>query len=283
MYDVREDKNAELKARLDIAQDSSKSIGNYLAGVSSIGPAVDLSRKAADILIRNYGNRSILDMEFQLYPTEFSADETFASAITTGPLVVFSEEEARLTKIAGEPKKGGPLPVFTYVPDAVQYGGAGIYKDGEPHKSPFVVVSLNRFEGTVAASVSRRIQDLSSKFSSAAGVTNTDVEDISQTYVDVRLAAAIDRFDKENNKINSLTGLILEYNKLQSGNVYEKRPDDYLRRRAERKIYLATGCDAQITDLDVLEASLTGNAIIKGKVQNKVECVLKEASSEEGE
>lgn len=275
MYDVREDKNAELKARLDIAQDASKSIGNYLAGASSIGPAVDLARKAADILIRSYGNRSILDMEFQLYPAEFSDDETFASAISTGPLVVFSEEEAKLTKTAAEPRKGGTLPSFTYLPDAIQYGGAGIYSDGKPHKTPFVVVSLNRFEGTVAASVSRRIQDLSSKFSSAAGVTSSDVDDIGQIYVDSRLAQAIDKFDKEP-KTQSLINLVTRYDELtkETGRQFDKTPDDYLRRRAERKIFLATGCDPQGKNLSDLASSLEGKDFKNGKIEAQLVCDL---------
>jgi hypothetical protein len=279
MYDVRDDKNADLKSRLDIAQDASKSIGNYLAGASSIGPAVELARRAADMLIRNYGNRSILDMEFQLYPAEFSDDETFASAISTGPLVVFSEEEARLSKSKTGPKQGGALPNFTYLPDAIQYGGAGIYSNGKPHKSPFVVVSLNRFEGTVAASVSRRIQELSTKFSSAAGVSDSDVDAVGQIYVDSRLAQSIDRFDKEP-KMQSLIGLIGRYDELTKkvGRKFDKTPDDYLRRRAERKILVATGCDPEGKDLDELLLSLGDKKIEDGKTIEGVTCIAKESS-----
>ncbi|TRW14632.1 peptidoglycan-binding domain-containing protein [Glacieibacterium frigidum] len=68
LYDVRDDKDAALRANLETVKRGANLIKSYISGAAIAGPIVDTAFKAADQLLSKPRNRAILDMSFQLFP-----------------------------------------------------------------------------------------------------------------------------------------------------------------------------------------------------------------------
>ena len=68
LYDVRENKDAKLRAYLDTVRQGSSVIQQFIAGAAIAGPIVDTAIRAADQVIDGHRNRLIMDMSFQLFP-----------------------------------------------------------------------------------------------------------------------------------------------------------------------------------------------------------------------
>jgi len=73
LYDVRVDKDQELRAQLDAIGRGKDQILSYVAGAAIAGPLIDTAIDVAKRLTSGPRNRPILDMAFQLFPQEQDA------------------------------------------------------------------------------------------------------------------------------------------------------------------------------------------------------------------
>jgi hypothetical protein len=73
LYDVRTDKDQELRTQLDTIARSKDQILSFVAGATIAGPLVDTAIDVAKKLTSGPRNRPILDMAFQLFPQEQDA------------------------------------------------------------------------------------------------------------------------------------------------------------------------------------------------------------------
>lgn len=372
LYDVRDDKNAELRANLRTLGGATNALAQYINGATIAGPIVDTALKVADQLISRTGNDAIMDMSFQLFPpeppqrvksgqtqeevaqakraetiakqlendrnaalttaevsalqrrlrlpvdgifgprtaaavtrqlgkepspyklrqlanlindettnseTRSNSDNTFRPRIYASQFIVFVEKgrQACDGKQSNDvPIDGRDLPRFYYMPDGVNFGGARVYEPRDPAShsaaladlcpkaTPYVVFSLTKDNAAVAADVSKRIDELQTKFAAERGITQDIVTDLRQAASDADLAISIDRVEN----LQSVPALGKLLQKLAAvapvapaassgaaatgsseaaakpeASSDQPRPSETMVRRAERLIYRFTWCD----------------------------------------
>lgn len=129
LYDVRDDKDAALRANLEAIKKGASFISSYISGAAAAGPIVDTAVQVADQLISGKHNRAILDMSFQLFPneqqkvepdnttSEKSSSEVSSAQLSDAEVKALQRELGSGLKIDGKPGAKTQAALRVKIPD----------------------------------------------------------------------------------------------------------------------------------------------------------------------